>query len=73
MLALTLTADLNGYESSLELIIRIAHMTINRVTDLRPNDSPEDPYFYTFKVQCTSCRETHPNWVNVSRFVSGSD
>lgn len=46
-------------------------MTVNRVTDLRPNDTPEDPYFYTFKVQCTSCRETHPNWVNVSRFVSG--
>ncbi|MCJ1258108.1 hypothetical protein MMC24_005938 [Lignoscripta atroalba] len=40
------------------------------VTDLRPIDTPEDPYFYTFKVQCTSCREIHPNWVNVSRFVS---
>lgn len=22
-----------------------------------------------FKVQCTSCRETNPNWVGVSRFV----
>ncbi|KFX95538.1 hypothetical protein V490_03798, partial [Pseudogymnoascus sp. VKM F-3557] len=46
------------------------------VTDLRPDDTPEDPFWYTFKVQCTSCREVHPNWVNVSRFemneMSGS-
>ncbi|KAL6719486.1 hypothetical protein ACLMJK_003726 [Lecanora helva] len=46
------------------------------VTDLVPLDTPEEPYFYTFKVQCTSCRETHPNYVSLSRFesneVSGS-
>ncbi|OCL12024.1 DUF866-domain-containing protein [Glonium stellatum] len=58
MLALTLTAELNG------------------VTDFRPADSPESPFYYTFKVQCTSCRETHPNWVNISQFemhdLSGS-
>ncbi|ERS99460.1 hypothetical protein HMPREF1624_04660 [Sporothrix schenckii ATCC 58251] len=34
------------------------------------------PFWYTFKVQCTSCRETHANWVGVSRFeqneMSGS-
>jgi hypothetical protein len=58
MLALALTAELNG------------------VTNLRPNDTEESPFYYTFKVQCTSCRETHPNWVSVSRFdkqeVSGS-
>jgi hypothetical protein len=40
------------------------------VTDLRPNDTAEDPFLYTFKVQCTSCREIHPNWVSVNRFVS---
>lgn len=28
MLTLTLTADLSGYEASLEMIIRMAHMTI---------------------------------------------
>ncbi|KAI9809206.1 MAG: hypothetical protein M1825_002497 [Sarcosagium campestre] len=39
------------------------------VTDLRPDDSPENPYYYTFRVQCTSCREVHPNWVSVSSFV----
>ncbi|MCJ1246439.1 hypothetical protein MMC30_003646 [Trapelia coarctata] len=40
------------------------------VTDLTPIDTQDDPYFFTFKVQCTSCRETHPNWVNVNRFES---
>ncbi|KAI4725623.1 DUF866-domain-containing protein [Aureobasidium sp. EXF-10728] len=58
MLALTLTAELNG------------------VTDLAPIDTEDSPFYYTFKVQCTSCREIHPNWVSVSRFeqneVSGS-
>ncbi|THW52326.1 DUF866-domain-containing protein [Aureobasidium pullulans] len=58
MLALTLTAELNG------------------VTDLAPIDTEDSPFYYTFKVQCTSCREVHPNWVSVSRIeqneVSGS-
>ncbi|KAF2267113.1 hypothetical protein CC78DRAFT_104705 [Lojkania enalia] len=58
MLALALTAELNG------------------VTDLRPNDTAESPFYYTFRVQCTSCRETHPNFVSLSRFetheMSGS-
>ena len=40
-----------------------------RVTDLQPEDTEENPFYYTFKVQCTSCREVHPNWVSVSRFV----
>ncbi|KAK6531812.1 hypothetical protein TWF694_002979 [Orbilia ellipsospora] len=46
------------------------------VTNLRPNDSPENPYYYTFTVQCTSCRETHPNPVSFSKYdtseMSGS-
>ncbi|KAI5458043.1 hypothetical protein BGZ63DRAFT_363547 [Mariannaea sp. PMI_226] len=46
------------------------------VTNLRPNDTEENPFWYTFKVQCTSCRETHGNYVGVSRFetneMSGS-
>ncbi|KAF2690995.1 DUF866-domain-containing protein [Lentithecium fluviatile CBS 122367] len=49
---------------------------LNGVTDLRPLDTEDVPFHYTFKVQCTSCRETHPNWVTVNRFemndVSGS-
>ncbi len=39
------------------------------MTDLRPDDTPENNFWYTFKVQCGSCREVHPNYVNVSRFV----
>jgi Eukaryotic protein of unknown function (DUF866) len=49
---------------------RTAGLTYRSVTDLRPVDTQENPYYYMFKVQCTSCRETHPNWVSISRFVS---
>ncbi|KAL8660818.1 MAG: hypothetical protein Q9202_006192 [Teloschistes flavicans] len=41
---------------------------LSGVTDLRPLDIEAEPFFYTFKVQCTSCRETHPNAVSISRF-----
>ncbi|MCJ1441598.1 MAG: hypothetical protein MMC23_002087 [Stictis urceolatum] len=46
------------------------------VTDLAPIDTEDNPYHYTFKVQCTSCREVHSNSVTLTRFeqnqVSGS-
>ncbi|ELQ33953.1 DUF866 domain-containing protein [Pyricularia oryzae Y34] len=42
------------------------------VTNLRPDDTEASPFWYTFKVQCTSCRETHANWVGVSRFRESS-
>jgi hypothetical protein len=46
------------------------------VTNLRPDDSEGNPFWYMFKVQCTSCRETHNNYVGVNRFetneMSGS-
>ncbi|RFU34580.1 hypothetical protein B7463_g1782, partial [Scytalidium lignicola] len=49
---------------------------LSGVTDLRPDDTEENPFWYMFKVQCTSCREIHPNFVGVSRFeaneISGS-
>lgn len=45
-------------------------LMMSRVTDLIPQDSEQNPFYYTFKVQCTSCREVHPNWVSVSRHVS---
>ncbi|KAL1969655.1 hypothetical protein VTN77DRAFT_8208 [Rasamsonia byssochlamydoides] len=41
---------------------------LNGVTDLRPKDTAEEPYYYTFKVQCSSCRETHPNCVSFTRY-----
>ncbi|ROW02571.1 hypothetical protein VPNG_07887 [Cytospora leucostoma] len=55
MYALNLQAELGGMAS---------------VTNLRPDDTEGNPFWYTFKVQCTSCRETHQNWVGVSRFRS---
>ncbi|POR36183.1 Uncharacterized protein TPAR_03622 [Tolypocladium paradoxum] len=46
------------------------------VTNLRPADTQDNPFWYMFKVQCTSCRETHNNYVGVNRFeanhMSGS-
>ncbi|CAP70679.1 uncharacterized protein PODANS_3_7430 [Podospora anserina S mat+] len=49
---------------------------LSGVTNLRPTDTKEHPFWYTFKVQCTSCREVHPKPVGVSRFeeneMSGS-
>ncbi|EHA24795.1 hypothetical protein ASPNIDRAFT_48803 [Aspergillus niger ATCC 1015] len=45
---------------------------LSGVTDLRPKDTEEEPYYFTFKVQCTSCRETHPNWVSFNRFKTHS-
>lgn len=49
---------------------------LDGVTDLKFNDSPQDPYILTFKVQCTSCREVHPNWVTFNQYethdISGS-
>ncbi|ORY64127.1 uncharacterized protein BCR38DRAFT_434110 [Pseudomassariella vexata] len=49
---------------------------LSGVTNLRPKDELENPFWYTFTVQCTSCRETHPNAISVSRFenneLSGS-
>ncbi|KAI5804167.1 DUF866 domain protein [Peziza echinospora] len=40
------------------------------VTDLRPLDTPETPFYYMFKVSCTSCREVHPNRIGINRFES---
>ncbi|KAL6855303.1 hypothetical protein ACO1O0_006444 [Amphichorda felina] len=49
---------------------------LDGVTNLRPDDSEANPFWYMFKVQCTSCRETHANYVGVNRFemndMSGS-
>ncbi|EJP66649.1 DUF866 domain-containing protein [Beauveria bassiana ARSEF 2860] len=49
---------------------------LSGVTNLRPLDTEENPFWYMFKVQCTSCREIHNNYVGVNRFemneMSGS-
>ncbi|KAI5287529.1 hypothetical protein KEM52_001553 [Ascosphaera acerosa] len=43
------------------------------VTDLKPLDTEDAPYHYTFKIQCVNCREVHPNAVSFNRFVSADD
>lgn len=45
----------------------------HRVTNLRPDDSQDKPFWYMFRVQCTSCRETHGNYVGVNRFVRDAE
>jgi hypothetical protein len=68
MLALALKADMEGYRPSPPKWPN--NLTnIFSVTDLQPQDTEEEPFHYTFKVQCTSCREVHPNWVTVNRHV----
>lgn len=41
---------------------------LNNVTKLKPQDSTAQPYEYTFKIQCTKCRETHENPVTVNLY-----
>lgn len=43
-----------------------------RVTNLRPDDTEQNPFWYTFSVQCTRCREVHPKNVSFNRFVRAS-
>ncbi|KAJ5811703.1 DUF866 domain protein [Penicillium riverlandense] len=38
------------------------------VTALKPTDTEDNPYFYSFRVKCTGCHEEHPNWVSFNRF-----
>lgn len=45
---------------------------LDRVTDLTPVDTEENPYFYTFKVVCNSCHEVNDSWITISRQVSNS-
>ena len=68
MLALALKADLKGYVN-MSMIGRCHNTDTHSVTDLLPQDTEDEPFHYTFKVQCTSCREVHPNWVTVNRHV----
>ncbi|KAL9625299.1 MAG: hypothetical protein Q9160_000701 [Pyrenula sp. 1 TL-2023] len=79
MLALSLTAELNGCATISDPLRSSSFSKSNiggSVTDFQPVDTAENPYYYSFKVQCTSCREVHANWVGVSRFethdMSGS-
>lgn len=39
------------------------------MTNLRPDDTDEEPFIYMLEVQCISCRETHDKMVGVNRIV----
>jgi len=69
MLALALSAELNGYILFLSTFINVYILKAPSLTNLRPLDTEEQPFHYTFTVQCTSCREEHPKWVTLTRFV----
>lgn len=53
-----------------------AHAELTNVTDVQPVDSAESPFEYTFRIECTKCRETHGKPVTINRFeqheISGS-
>lgn len=36
--------------------------------DFTPHDIESQPFFYTFTIQCSSCREEHSNPVSINRF-----
>jgi hypothetical protein len=42
---------------------------LDGVTSVSPIDTTDNPYFYTFKVQCNSCHEINGNWITISRQV----
>jgi hypothetical protein len=42
---------------------------LDGVTGLIPVDTPENPFYYTFKVVCSSCHEVNDNLITISRVV----
>lgn len=50
--------------------------TLEGLTDLRPKDTEQTPFEYTFEIECTSCREKHDKEITINRFeqheISGS-
>lgn len=55
--------------SALDLNLTGQGLMSSSVTNLRPKDTEDSQFWYTFKVQCTSCRETHPKPIAVNRHV----
>lgn len=50
--------------------------TLEGLTVLRPKDTEQTPFEYTFEIECTSCREKHDKEITINRFeqheISGS-
>lgn len=38
------------------------------VTDLKPQDSINNPYEYNFRIQCTKCRENHDKPITINLY-----
>ncbi|OBA20570.1 hypothetical protein METBIDRAFT_43948 [Metschnikowia bicuspidata var. bicuspidata NRRL YB-4993] len=53
-----------------------AQAELSNVTNLKPVDTPDSPFEYTFRIECTKCREIHGKPVTINRFeqhdISGS-
>ncbi|AOA61828.1 hypothetical protein PP7435_CHR1-1159 [Komagataella phaffii CBS 7435] len=49
---------------------------LNGISEFFPLDTPESPFEYVFKIQCTSCREIHEKEVSINTIekheISGS-
>lgn len=45
-----------------------AQAELEGVTDLQPLDTPQSPFEYSFRIECTGCREVHPKPVSINRF-----
>ncbi|CAK9439498.1 uncharacterized protein LODBEIA_P35980 [Lodderomyces beijingensis] len=41
---------------------------LDNVTELEPLDTPQEPHYYTFKIECTKCRTVHDKDVQINRF-----
>ncbi|ODV87826.1 hypothetical protein CANARDRAFT_193326 [[Candida] arabinofermentans NRRL YB-2248] len=50
----------------------VAHLfltaELSNVTGLIPVDTVDQPFEYTFKIQCTACRETHPKQISINLY-----
>ncbi|CAN3354642.1 hypothetical protein DICA4_B07250 [Diutina catenulata] len=45
-----------------------AKATLEGVTGLKPKDSPQDKYEYTFTIECTRCRTVHDKPVTINQY-----
>lgn len=50
--------------------------TLEGLDSLKPTDTAQTPFEYTFEIECTSCREKHDKEITINRFeqheISGS-
>lgn len=42
--------------------------TLDGVTNVKPTDSPQDKFEYTFRIECTRCRNVHDKPVTINTF-----